>query len=321
MKELTIINQQLPVVEFNFEEIKESLRESMIQYSNLVVTDETLSMCKQQQKDLAGIRTKIETYRKDTKKEMEKPIKDFEDKCKQLVSLVEEAEKPLKEGIQVFDDKKREEKRQIAEKLIAGILIEKNLMQKYAVQLTVLDKYTNLTAKTKDVAADIEQRALVLLEQQNRELEMLEIIKDAIENANKMINAKISLEDFQRLINQGTPTKEILSEINSRAERIKKSEIAAEELRIKKEQEKARLAELEKERLPEPLELVAESKQETTQETSTTPPALEKVEKVSEDYFVVEIKITETRANMTKIGDFLKSNGFNYKLISQTKVN
>ena len=73
-----------------------------------------MSSCKSTQRELAGVRNKIDTYRKDKKKIFSKPIADFENQCKELISLVEKAEQPIKDGIKVFDDLKREEKRKQA---------------------------------------------------------------------------------------------------------------------------------------------------------------------------------------------------------------
>lgn len=218
--DLIIKNQTLPIIEVNFEEVRQELSAQLQQYKGLIVTEENLSMCKSNQKSLAGLKAKVDSYRKDVKKTMSAPIAIFEDKCKQLVALIESAEQPLKEGIKVFDDKKREEKRQIAQKIIAEVIEKHGINEKYAKQLTVLDKYTNLTATVGEVKEDIEQRAFILLGEQNRERELLELIQDSIDTENKRINKKLSIADFQMLINRGIPTKDIIQSVHSQAERI-----------------------------------------------------------------------------------------------------
>ena len=45
----------------------------------------------------------------------------FEEQCKELIGLVEQVERPIKEGISVFDDEKRAEKRRQAEEYIKEI--------------------------------------------------------------------------------------------------------------------------------------------------------------------------------------------------------
>ena len=151
-----------PVIKINFEELKAELEKSLKDYEGLVVTEETLSGCKAAAKELAGVRRKIDQYRKDKKKEAEKPIKDFEAQCKTLIGLIEEVEKPIKDGIQVYDDKKREEKRAVAEKIIADVVESSGLNEKFAKRLDVQDKYMNLTATKKSIQEDVETRAFAL---------------------------------------------------------------------------------------------------------------------------------------------------------------
>ncbi len=224
MKELKIISQALPVIDVNFEEVKKDLQEQLEQYKSLVVTEGSLNLCKANQKALAGLKGKVDTYRKDVKKTMSEPITVFESKCKELVSLIESAEQPLKDGIKVFDDKKREEKRSIALNIISEIVIKHGISPKYANQLTVLDKYTNLTAMESEVREDIEQRAFILLGEQKKELELLELIQDAIDTANKRIKRQLTFSEFQRYIDNGMSTKDVIQAINANADRIYEAE-------------------------------------------------------------------------------------------------
>jgi hypothetical protein len=242
MKELTIISQTLPAIDVNFEEVKKDLQEQLEQYKSLVVTEESLSLCKANQKALAGLKEKVDTYRKDIKKTMSEPITAFESKCKELVSLIESAEIPLKEGIKVFDDKKRDEKKDKALHIINEIVIKHGIQPKYANQLTVIDKYMNLTAKENDVREDVEQRAFILLGEQNKEIEMLELIQDAINTANKRIKRQLTLSEFQRYIDNGMSTKDVIQAINANADRIYEAEnppLSNEEPEIPAEQLKS----------------------------------------------------------------------------------
>ncbi len=224
MQDIKIINEVMPVIEVNFDEMKLALSETLKKYDGLVVTEDTLSGCKATQKDLAGVRTKIDTYRKEKKKSLSAPITEFENQCKELISLIEKAEKPIKDGIRVFDDKKRDAKRLEAQEIIKTVIEEQGLNEKYSVRLDVLEKYCNLTAKTSEVKTDVEQRAFVLKVEQDREQELLDIIKDAVDTENERLNKKLSLADFDRLIRAGATTKDILAEIKLRANNIYEAE-------------------------------------------------------------------------------------------------
>lgn len=290
-----ILDKQLPVIKFDFDSLKNQLTQAVADYRNLVVTEEQLSFCKEKQRELAGLRIKIDQYRKDVKKEMSKPIEEFESKCKELIKIVEQAEHSLKEGIQVFDDKKREEKRKVAEQIRQSIIEQHGLKPKYAEQLTILDKYMNLTAKASDVREDLEQRAFILLGEQNKEQEMLDIINDTIANVNKTIKAQLSLSDFQRLIDRGLSARDIIAEINLRAEQIRQAENP--------------LAKLEEASEPK-----TESMPEAAAVQQTT--GLGKDEHI---YFV-ELRIEETRDGIAMLSELLKSNGFKYTVLNKGRV-
>jgi hypothetical protein len=291
--DLRIIKQEQPIIEINFEEIKTNLTESVKEYGSLIVTDDTLPICKTKQKELAGIRIKIDNYRKEVKKAMSKPIDEFEIKCKQLIGLVEEAEKPLKEGIQVFDDKKREEKRQIALTIMNAAIEQHGLKPKYAEQLTISDKYTNLGAKASEVREDVEQRVFILLGEQKKEEEMLEIIQDTIDNVNKGIKAQLSMADFQRMIDRGTSPKDVIAEVNSRGEAIRKAENPPP-------------PEPEVEKVVEPIAPAPEPTAEATKEPETL--------------FAVELRVTGTKQQIRALGDYMKANNYTYAVVSQQKV-
>ena len=278
---MNITEQQLPVIAFNFEDMKANLTQSMEHYKNLVVTEDTLSMCKSEQKELAGVRVKIDGYRKDVKKEMSKPIEEFEGKCKQLIALVEDAEKPLKEAISVFDDKKRAEKRLVAEEIIKEMIEKHGLKGEYAAELTVLEPYCNLTSTRKAVAEDIEQRAFIAISKQQTYEALLEMIQGTIDNANQGINTKLSISDFEYHIRNRMPGIAIIAEINKRAEMI-------------------RIAELPKEEIAAPVVIAP-------------PPApVKQVAKATDTIFFVELRIEDTKANIETLADFLKGNDFKY---------
>ena len=82
------------------------------------------------QKELASLRIKIDTYRKDKKKSLSAPIVFFEEQCKELIALVEKAETPIKDGIKVFDDKKKDGKRDKAVSIIAEVVSRMELGEK-----------------------------------------------------------------------------------------------------------------------------------------------------------------------------------------------
>jgi len=158
----------------------------------MIVTEEGLKGCKADKKKLAGMRNKIDDYRKTVKSELLVPITKFEDNCKVLMGLIEDAEKPLNAGIEVFNEKIRESKRATAEEDIKEAILQNELSEKYASQLTVLDKYTMLSAKPKTSKTDICERAFILLQDQEREIEAIRVEKERVAEALRLETERIA---------------------------------------------------------------------------------------------------------------------------------
>lgn len=291
MQDIRIINEVMPVIEVNFDEVKAALSQTLAKYSGLVVTEETLMGCKATQKDLAGVRAKIDTYRKDKKKALSEPITVFENQCKELISLIEIAEQPIKDGIRVFDDKKREEKKAIAERLLKEVATTLELNEKYASRLTIDERYCNLTAKEIDVKNDLEAKAMVLKVEQDREAELIEIIKDSIDMENQKINSKLEFKDFERLVERGMSTKDILSEIKSRADGIFKAEHPEPKAEIKETPNE-------------------EPKAEVVLETAMA----------AESMYFASYRVTGTIDKLRSLSEFLKANGIAYKVVEQGEI-
>lgn len=297
------VNKQLPVITINFEEVKANLIVNTEKYKGLVVTEESLKDCKATQKDLAGLRNKIDSYRKDIKKEMEKPIKDFEGQCKDLIRLIEEVEKPIKLGIAEFDNKRKEAKRMAAQATILDYIEKLGLEEKYSSQLTVLDKYLNLSASAKSVAEDIEQRAVALKQQQNSDKAKAEMLKATIETTleavNKTIKTPLEYKDFEKYIEFGWDIAKIVREINDKAELIRKAEQLKEE---------------SKEELKEKLIQTMSDEADKALKEEVIP-----VNKCEDMYFV-DVHVEHNLEMIQALSKFLKDNGFKYKVRKKGKV-
>lgn len=306
MKEIQI-NKQLPVITMNFEEVKASLVENMERYKGIIVTEESLKDCKATQKDLAGLRDKLDTYRKDVKREMEKPIKAFESDCKELIGLIAEVEAPIKAGITEFDNKRREEKRKFADIKIFETCQALGLEKKYADQLTVLDKYLSLSASQKSIKEDIESRAEILKQQQNMDKVRAEMVKANIESTLETVNltlkTPLEYKDFEKYIALGWDGPRIVREINERAAQIRQAEKAAEEMATKKIEE-----EKQKEEVQIPMDLKPKA------------PEVPKEVKEDEPMFFVDVYVESDYERIQALSKYLQANGYKYEVHKKGKV-
>lgn len=299
--EFTVKKEVLPVIQINFEELKGHLNSLLQDYKGLVVTENNLSTCKAKQKELASTRIKIDNYRKEKKKELSKPITFFEAQCKDLISLIEQAENPIKEGIKVFDDQKRDSKRLHAIELSKEVAEEYGLNEKYADRLEILDKYCNLTAKTNEVREDLISKAMALKVEQDREVELIEIIKDTIASENEKINLKMKFEDFEKYINMGMSAREVIGEIKNRAERIYAAENPPEP-----------------EPIPEPVP-IQEPIEEPIPEAEPNIMPLVPDEPEEPTYYAV-YRIVGNIEELRSVSKFLKDNGIQYTVTDQGEL-
>ena len=285
MDEFRVVKSEMPVIEANFDEISAGLQQMLEEYKGLVVTADTLPACKSAQKELAGLRNSIETFRKEKKAEFSAPIKAFEDKCKLLVAEVEKVEAPIKDGIKFFDDARREEKKAVAEELIMNAIAEFSLSERFAPKLTVIDKYLNLTATQKEVKDDLWTRAFAIKTEQDAfesKMATLEVV------VSKYKDLGLTLDNYKYQIDMGLDTSAIIMQIENDAQRIT-------EARKPKEETK-------------PIE---------------TTPAEEKPQEeapaVAQQY-VVDYEIVGTKEQLQSVSRFLKDFGISYTVTSQREA-
>lgn len=312
MKEL-IVKTTNATVNVNFEEVKTSLIENLEKYKGIVVTDDNLKDCKDIQKSLSKLKKDIDSNRKEVKKLLEAPIKNFEGQCKELVSLISEVDTPIKEGIAIFDEKKREEKREYAREIIKEALREYPLDEKYSGSLIVLDKYTLVATSKKGIKEDIFNRAKEIYKAQEDEKriykENLAIIKETVDQANLNIISKLDVDIYIKKLEEGVNPTYIIREINNTASNLREAEERA-----------AKIAEEKAKREQEQLEKKDDVKGESKEEVNTSNGTLDNVKKDDTQLFQVKIEFELTLNEAIKLNKFLESNNIKFNTISKKKL-
>jgi len=215
---------QVDNIEFNYPELKKELSDSLAKYKGITYDDSAIKLAKKERASLNNLKKAIDEKRKEIKKECLKPYEDFEMKVKEILNMIDKPTLEIDTQIKNYEEKIKLEKKLEVEKLIKEVITEQELNEKYGSQLTVIDKYCNGSSKEKDTIDDLTARAMTLRVEQDREAELIDIIKDTIESENEKINTKLNFTDFQRYIDRGVTTKEILQEIKTRAETIFRAE-------------------------------------------------------------------------------------------------
>ena len=240
MEELKIVGVVTPAAfNLNFDEVNKVLDTMLVQLDGRVVTADSLKADKQDLKKLASLRTSIESFRKAKKKEAETPIKAFEEECKALVSKVSKVEAPLSEQIEKYNDLVREEKKSYAEAEIAAAVKKFMLDTKRAEKLIVKPEYLNLTQTKKFVKEDIENIAIVLKEEQEKETKLRNEARTLIETLNESVSQKKDVYDFEQVIDMAVLSGDSNQMVSHIREVFKKLQEAEAEI-ARKASEKAR---------------------------------------------------------------------------------
>lgn len=154
---------------WNFEEMKINLQTHIERYTGLVVTDENLKSMEKTQKEIASLRTKINKFRLAVKNEMEKPYKVFEQQVGELLDMVFSVEKPLKDQLEIYENKRREAKTQAIWGIIHQTASNLGLEEQYLSQMAIDEKWLNRTATLKEITESIQERVCWLLDVQAKD--------------------------------------------------------------------------------------------------------------------------------------------------------
>lgn len=292
MQELKVQAKQANI-ETNFAEVRENLKFSLEKYKGLLVAEETLKDCKATQKELAGLRNKVDSYRKETKSKLQEPIKRFEEECKELLSLIVEVEKPIKEGIAKFDEERRQEKVLLALDYLNKQLEENNINEKFRKNISIHDIKVNLTNSIKSIKEEIDFKISNIKALQEAELREKALTKNTItqyiEAVNEDINTKLTYSEFSKFVEDGWTVDKIMSLINGQVKKIKEAE---------KVKEVAPVESIEQ----EPVESIRAK------------------EPVSKEKFFVELKIVGDKYKMGELKNFLETRNFEHKLLTQGRI-
>lgn len=237
------VNQQLGVIEFNFEELKDNLSSMMELYENTVVTEETTKVVKKEVASLKKIKSALSDRRIEIKKEYSKPLNEFENKVKELSALIDKPIELMESQVKVFEEKKREKKREDIKSVYAGLIGE---LEEYLPLSRIYDsKWENVSVSMKSVQEEIEQA-----------VSSTEMAINTIKGMNSEVVNK-ALTQYKLDLSLANA----ISYINKH-EQIKAEILAKEEQRRKEEEERKRLEEIERVKAEERKKVAEEEKAE-----------------------------------------------------------
>lgn len=327
---------QPAVIDYNYEAVKKCVELKAQQYSGIIVTDDNLKQAKQDRDNLASARVAIDKFRKAKKKEMSVNIDLMEKQCKELISIIECVEKPLQAGIDVYDNEKREKRRQQALNFIQTTTDSLGLRPEYASKLAVKDFYLNLTGTQKEVKEDINKEGLALKAEQDKHDADIQTILTVIESVNNSLSTKLDAGEFINALKIYSVSA-IVDNINDRADQLKEAEKRAREEAEKKANEQAIAAAMAAQQFsvnmpplpshfagqgpisPYMQATMAAAAAQTQQVRIPVSTFAKQEEKEKEETWLLSVSIRGTSEQLKMLNKFLLDNNIEYRRINCVK--
>ncbi|MCI8655462.1 MAG: DUF1351 domain-containing protein [Clostridia bacterium] len=145
--------QQLEPIKFNYEDLKANLTESLKKYKDLVYTEENIKEAKADRALLNKVSTAINDEKKRIKNILLQPYVDFEEKCKELMGMVNEVSEGIDTQVKAFEKRQADEKlKEIMKYFIENVGIYKDLID---FDLIFEDRWLNSSYSMKKIQTDI----------------------------------------------------------------------------------------------------------------------------------------------------------------------
>lgn len=193
------IEPQLPVLAFNFGQLRAWATGLTERYTNMVVTEDAIVEVKKDMADLNKNKAKLEEARKEVVRRVSEPIRSFEAQVKEVVGIFDAAYAGLAGQVKAFEDAQREEKRKRVIELVNECFVERfgnNDAEWPESNVHILEKWLNKTTSLKSIREEIEATIQRQVEEEERRKALAQAQKDraiAIENHVRALNEKHGL--------------------------------------------------------------------------------------------------------------------------------
>jgi hypothetical protein len=185
-------------VEFNAAEISSVLDQNLAKYKGLAFTEDTVGECKKTIAELRKGKTMLDTYRKDTKKQLTESVTAFEKEIKVLEAKFDSVITPLVEQADVFEQNRREAKREEMQKMIDHYSV--NLSDAFKHELIIPEEYYNKGKSLKDISKELGEKAQLLEAKQAKFEADVQLISSMVELANATHKLTLDPEAYTELI-------------------------------------------------------------------------------------------------------------------------
>ena len=160
MNELSLVIKQNPgSIDINFDTLEEQLDKKLSEYKRAVFTEDSKAIAKAEVASLRKLKKDIEDSRKVVKKKWMEPYEQFEKKMKSLSAKVDEPINAINEQVQAFEEKRKQEKRELIRNLYEDTLADYEDCRDYISLDKLYDsKWENASVSAKSIKKDMMER-------------------------------------------------------------------------------------------------------------------------------------------------------------------
>ncbi|RGC81741.1 DUF1351 domain-containing protein [Hungatella hathewayi] len=202
MAELTVqVKQKVGNIQFNYEEIKETLAAQMDLYKDAQFSEDTKKDAKKEVAALRKMKKAIEEKRKEVKKQCLVPYADFEAKCKELQGLIDQPINLISGQITAFEEKRIQQKKE----KINGIFKEVFEGADISIDRIYNPKWENSTYTLSKIQKELEDEAVKI----STELKTLQSLRtDCKDDATGIYLRTLDLTEAIAYVNEYEETKQ-----------------------------------------------------------------------------------------------------------------
>lgn len=258
----------------NFQECENALNAMLEPYKHMVVQEGDLPQAKADRARIRKVAQRIDDARKQVKRVYTAPLADFEQKCKRLTAICDEADNNIATQLNAFDEKRREEKLDgLRQFFNANVGEAKDYLSFSAI---TNPKWGNVTYTEEQAHSDI-----------------LREISSCVASVGAIKTLKSPFETV--LLDTYRQTRDLALCMTKHEAWLKQQEMEA-----KRKAEQEELARQAEEQAHPDVADADDETEDTTQEESAEPVS------------VIDFRVFVTRPQMEALRDFLKKNGIRY---------
>lgn len=264
-------------IESNMKEVKGYVEKLKYYYSNVVFTEETMKDAKEEKAKVNKFKTQVAEYRKNIKKEYNKPIEAFEKTAKETENLLQDTYNTINSQVTTYEEKIKQEKEQEI----------KDYFEEYktANNIDFVDfKQANINITLTASKKSLKEQAKKFID---------EIVDDL-----KLIETQECKEEILVEYKQNLNVSRAIQEVANRHKLLEEEKKRQEE-KLKELEEVSKLANAN---IPNELP-------NTAQEILTKPT----VEKKQEEILTLNFKVRATRSKLKELKKFLEDGGYDYE--------